>query len=155
MDTGRKSDRSPLWHCLTLRQLFQMLGLLKEYFTYSGAHRKTLDNNDLNQVMRPAVLVKTRIWLGVQSRMLKKTGLAHSHLRIFEPITRQNRSRERHGTNVLKPILFAPDVIAIPLKSIFLSSVIWLSVWSECNLSCKKHVLNPTKRFPPHVPHWP
>ena len=50
-----------------------MLGLLKEYFTYSGAHRKTLDNNDLNQVMRPAVLVKTRIWGGVQSRMLKKT----------------------------------------------------------------------------------
>ena len=41
--------------------------------TFSGTHRKTLDNNDLNQVMRPAVLVKTRIWLGVQSRMLKKT----------------------------------------------------------------------------------
>ena len=146
MDTGRKSDRSLLWLCLTLRQLFQMLG------TFSGTHRKTLDNNDLNQVMRPAVLVKTRIWLGVQSRMLKKTW---SRSRIFEPITRQNRSRERHGTNVLKPILCAPDVIAIPLKLIFLSSVIWLSVWSECNLSWKKHVLNPTKRFPPHVPHWP
>ena len=33
----------------------------------------TLDNNDLNQVVRPAVLVKTRIWLRAQSRMLKKT----------------------------------------------------------------------------------
>ena len=51
----------------------QSVGLLIEYCTYSGALRKTLDNNDLNQVLSPAVLVKTtRIWLGAQSCLLKK-----------------------------------------------------------------------------------
>ena len=51
----------------------QSVGLLKEYCTYSGALRKTLDNNDLNQVLSPAVLVKTTgIWLGAQSCLLKK-----------------------------------------------------------------------------------
>ena len=89
---------------------------MKEYCTYSGAHRKTLDNNDLNQVMRPAVLVKTKdLAGGLVLHAKKQPGLAHSYLRIFEPITRLNRSRERHGTNVPKPILLAPDVIAIPL----------------------------------------
>ena len=38
--------------------------VMKERIQYSGALRKTLDNNDLNQVVRPAVLVKARIWLG-------------------------------------------------------------------------------------------
>ena len=138
------------------RANFSRSPFVKEYFTYPGAHWKTLDNNDLNQVVRLPVLVKTRIWLGAQSRMLKKKpSLAHSYWRIFELIAWPNRSRDRHGTNVIKSILYVPDVIAIPLKLIFLLSVIWLSVYSVRNLSCKKHVLNPTKRFPPHVPQWP
>ena len=79
-----------------------MLGLLKEYFTYSGAHRKALDNNDLSQVMRPAVLVKTRIWAGgggVQSRMLKKTWSRSFLFKDFrahntaEPVTGATRDK--------------------------------------------------------------
>ena len=83
-----------------------MLGLLKEYFTYSGAHRKTLDNNDLNQVMRPAVLVKTRIWLGVQSRILKKTWSRSFLFKDFrdhntaEPVTGAIRD-QRSQTNFI------------------------------------------------------
>ena len=35
--------------------------------------RKTLDNNDLNQVGRPAVLVKTRVWVGCSVSLAHKT----------------------------------------------------------------------------------
>ena len=40
--------------------------------------RKTLDNNDLNRVGRPAVLVKTRVWVGcLVSRSHKTWGAYH------------------------------------------------------------------------------
>ena len=45
---------------------------------------KTLDNNDLNQVVASSGLVKTRVWGGAQSRGLIKAGLGHSCLRIFD-----------------------------------------------------------------------
>ena len=44
---------------------------------------KTLDNNDLNQVGHPAVLVKTRVWVGCSVLGLLKPALGHSYLRFF------------------------------------------------------------------------
>ena len=118
-------------------------------------HGKTLDNNDLKQFVHPAVLVKTRIWLGAHSRMLKKTWSRSFLLKDFrahntaEQITGPTRD-QRYQINFICSWRHCNSVeINRSLIGYMVISV------QGCNLSCKKHVLIPTKRFPPHVPHWP
>ena len=88
------------------RANFSRSPFVKEYFTYPGAHWKTLDNNDLNQVVRLPVLVKTRIWLGAQSRMLKKNLVSLILIEGFrahnmaEPVTGPTR-HQRYQINFI------------------------------------------------------
>ena len=86
-NTIRKEQKRNVWYLVWFREpifldLFSCesrhrarIGrrLVERIFDVFRSPKKTLDNNDLNQVMRPAVLVKTRIWLGAQSHMFKKT----------------------------------------------------------------------------------
>ena len=44
---------------------------------------KTLDNNDLNQVGHPAVLVKTRVWVGCSVLRAPKTCSRPFLLKVF------------------------------------------------------------------------
>ena len=52
---------------------------------YGMSLMKTLDNNDLNQVGHPAVLVKTRVWVGCSVSRAHKTWTQQFIFKDFLP----------------------------------------------------------------------
>ena len=105
------------------------------------------------RLWRPAVLVKTRVWVGAQSRGLIKPGLGRSYLRIFNSQTTATEPQVSQallvfigGVNTQKQVIQIREPTEKPLKYCMLCIHPWMqhSDWSEKQASCtslfyKKH----------------